>query len=166
MPFFGLSKHIVEIEALLKSSPETKVIIDHWGFFLQPATGDPSADRQVDEASWECLKKLSEYPQVSVKISALFRVAMDRLPFTSLSDRLRELLTIFGSKRLLWGSDFPYATEHSEYGPATTAIEEWPVWAEMSESDRIDLVSGTASRLFGLPSGEEQAAKKNQHDEA
>ena len=38
-----------------------QVIIDHWGFFLQPATG--FGERSLDEASWQALLKLSEYPQ-------------------------------------------------------------------------------------------------------
>merc|ERR550525_252052 len=120
MPFKGLSRHIVEVEALLQSSPETKVLIDHWGFFMQPATGFGD-DRAVDEKSWECLLRLSSYPQVCVKVSALFRVAKDPWPFASNSGRLAQLLEAFGSERLLWGSDFPYATEHTEYGPASGA---------------------------------------------
>eukprot|EP00971_Amphidinium_carterae_P170703 3383235-Amphidinium_carterae.1 len=30
----------------------------------------------------------------------------------------------FGSERLLWGSDFPYATAHGDYKAATLAVEE------------------------------------------
>jgi len=149
MPFKGLSRHASEVEALLHSSPETQVLIDHWGFFLQPATG--VGERAVDSDSWDALLRLSSFPQVHVKVSALFRVAADPWPFASLSDRLKQLLATFGSERLLWGSDFPYATEHSEYGPAVHAVEEWPVWQEMSETDRRNLVSDTAARLYRLP---------------
>ncbi|CAE7754559.1 unnamed protein product [Symbiodinium sp. CCMP2592] len=149
MPFKGLSQHVEDIEALMKSSPETQVIIDHWGFFLQPATG--FGERSLDEASWDALLKLSAYPQVHVKISALFRVSMAKTPFPELSERLKKLLEMFGSSRLLWGSDFPYATEHSSYAEAVMAPESWPAWAEMSEEDRTNLVHDTAARLYGLP---------------
>ena len=53
-----------------------------------------------------------------MKISALFRVSSDGYPFKSLSERLEELLKVYGSQRLLWGSDFPYATEHTSYAEA------------------------------------------------
>ncbi|CAE7718404.1 ligI [Symbiodinium pilosum] len=149
MPFKGLSKHVEDIEALMKSSPETQVIIDHWGFFLQPATG--FGERSLDDASWTALLKLKDYPQVHVKISALFRVSTETSPFPELSERLKQLLSTFGSARLLWGSDFPYATEHSTYSEAVMAPEAWPVWAEMSEEDRTNLVHDTAARLYGLP---------------
>lgn len=149
MPFKGLSQHVADIEALLISSPQTKVIIDHWGFFLQPATG--SGERELDERSWQSLLKLSEYPQVFVKISALFRVSSDSYPWQSLSDRLGQLLSSFGSSRLLWGSDFPYASEHSSYSAAVHSLEDWPIWREMSETDRQNLVHDTASRLYHFP---------------
>mmetsp|Transcript_99028 Transcript_99028/g.288826 ORF Transcript_99028/g.288826 Transcript_99028/m.288826 type:complete len:367 (-) Transcript_99028:124-1224(-) len=149
MPFKGLSRHMVEIEALLESSPSTKVLIDHWGFFLQPATGHGD-DRSIDEKSWEGLLKLASYPQVCVKLSALFRVAQDPFPFTSLSSRLEQLLKAFGSERLLWGSDFPYVTEHTEYGPATRVLEQWPAWEALGEDGRANILAGTASRLYGL----------------
>merc|ERR1719499_2918202 len=83
-------------------------------------------------------------------ISAFFRVASDPWPFASLSGRLKELLEEFGSNRLLWGSDFPYATEHSEYGPATRALETWPIWRELPDSARHNLVFGAAANLFKL----------------
>lgn len=150
MAFKGVRLHLKEIEALLVDSPQTKVVIDHWGFFLQPATGF-GEERKEEEESWEGLLKLARYPQVYVKISALFRVAKDNWPYSCLDGRLRELLAAFTSNRLLWGSDFPYATEHDEYSQAVGALQEWPVWAVLSEEDRQNLMGGTAARLFNLP---------------
>lgn len=151
MPFKGLSTRVDEIEQLLVSSPETKVIIDHWGFFLQPALGFGD-DRTFDEESWRSLLRLSSYSQVHVKASALFRVAKDTWPFASLSDRLRELLTAFGSQRILWGSDFPFATEHTDYDRAVHAVEAWPIWDELPDADRANIIHNTAASIFALPS--------------
>merc|ERR1712224_506003 len=94
MPFKGLSQHIDEVRLLLADSPQTKVIIDHWGFFLQPATG--FGERTLDEDSWKSLLSLKDYPQVHVKLSAMFRVSADKAPFESLSERLSILLKSFG----------------------------------------------------------------------
>ncbi|CAE8639289.1 unnamed protein product, partial [Polarella glacialis] len=59
---FRLSRHAADIEKLLTSSPVTQVIIDHWGFFLQPATGS-GEDRLVDEESWQSLLRLAAFKQ-------------------------------------------------------------------------------------------------------
>ncbi|CAK0835588.1 unnamed protein product [Prorocentrum cordatum] len=146
MAFKGLKLHVADIEALLQDSPKTKVIIDHWGFFLQPATGE--GDRVIDEDSWNALLQLSKYPQVYVKVSALFRAAADAYPWPSLSDRLAVLLKTYSSSRLMWGSDFPFVTDFAEYGPAARAPEAWPVWGDMSEQERDDLFFNTAAGLL------------------
>ncbi|CAK9031777.1 Probable glucuronoxylan glucuronosyltransferase F8H (FRA8 homolog) (Protein FRAGILE FIBER 8 homolog) [Durusdinium trenchii] len=139
-----------------KSRTSTKAFYfkDATGFFLQPATG--FGERSFDEASWHRLLQLSRYPQVHVKISALFRVAEDPPPFPSLSKRLKELLNVFGSQRLLWGSDFPYATEHSSYAEAVHALEAWPIWEEMSKEDRQNILYATTARLYGLLATEDR----------
>jgi len=148
MPFDGLSRHVDDIEALILSHAQTRVVIDHWGFFLQPALGF-GGDRQADEESWKALLRLADHKQVHVKVSALFRVATDVSPFLSLSGRLHTLVQHFGSERLLWGSDFPYVTEHVSYVQAMCAMEEWPIWKEISDADRTNIFWATSSRLFG-----------------
>jgi predicted TIM-barrel fold metal-dependent hydrolase len=72
MCFKGLKLHFDEIvevretdnkilrltlQQLLRASPQTAAIIDHWGFFRR--------DGEADEDSWEKLLLLSEFPQVT-----------------------------------------------------------------------------------------------------
>lgn len=59
MTMKGLLEHADEIEALMEDSPETPVILDHFGFC--------PADRP-DDPSWERLLAMSKYPQVHVKV--------------------------------------------------------------------------------------------------
>src|SRR6056297_238762 len=84
MLFKGLHLHLPEVQALLHLSPQTRVVIDHWGFFHQQG-------RLVPEA-WAALLSLAEYPQVHVKISAFFRVSSQPWPFQDLAPRLEELV--------------------------------------------------------------------------
>lgn len=59
MPFKGLLLHILDIWALAKDFPDTKVIIDHMGFC--------KADNP-DSEEWRELLALAELPQVYVKV--------------------------------------------------------------------------------------------------
>ena len=59
MPFKGLLRHIEEIRTLAAAHPETKVIIDHFGFCQ---ASDPTS------AEWQALLALAELPQVFVKV--------------------------------------------------------------------------------------------------
>ena len=65
--------------------PQTQVIIDHWGFFVQ--------DGKVEEDSWTQLIKFAQYPQVSVKISAAFRNVVNKedREYSELAERLISL---------------------------------------------------------------------------
>jgi hypothetical protein len=82
------------------------------------------------------------YPQVYVKASAFMRVSGTPYPAAELAPLLRELVTRFGAKRVLWGSDFPYALLGAPmppgaaaaptgadglvpYGQVATALESW-----------------------------------------
>ncbi|CAM9162126.1 unnamed protein product [Pylaiella littoralis] len=139
MCFKGFGRHVKEIEALLLSSPQTKLVVDHFGFFLQ--------DGENDEAAWEQLLALAKYPQVFVKTSALFRVAKDAYPYQSLQPRFAALIKHFGSKRLLWGSDFPFVSDgQCGYGPAKDVV-----CGSMSLTDEEvhNITGGTAQALFG-----------------
>ena len=134
MAFGGLRTVLPALTALLDAHPDTPLIVDHAGFFRQPATGGLlGAAASNDEASFDALLALAARPQVHVKISALFRLSAELPPHADLEPRVQAralsprrahhhrvrrpcplprarqaLLRAFGARRLMWGSDFPY----------------------------------------------------------
>lgn len=60
MTFKGLLNHIDDITALCQEFPDTKVIIDHFGF---------CSAAKPDGPDWEALFGLARYPQVYVKVT-------------------------------------------------------------------------------------------------
>lgn len=134
MCFQGLSLHYTDIVRLLEASPLTPMILDHFGF---TSVDDPDAFNQ--------LLSLSKYPQVSVKVSALFRLG-DPSPYNRVKEeRFLPLLEAFGADRLLFGSDFPFALEQTEaYGMAELVSS----WIE-SDENRRKIMGGTCENLFG-----------------
>ena len=129
MCFQGLSKHMDEISELLQDSPQTQVVIDHWGFFLQNGV--------IDEVSWCQLISLAQYPQVKVKVSALRRVSTEPWPHLDLDARLLKLCEVFGARRLLFGTDAPFVyqtqgeyEEGEGYERAIAALAQWPLCGE------------------------------------
>lgn len=134
MCFQGLSLHYNDIIKLLNESPSTPLILDHFGFTALD-----------DDAAFDKLLSLAAYPQVHVKISALFRLG-DQSPFTGVyQKRFLPLLKTFGADRLLFGSDFPFVLEQPEaYG----MVDVVKVWLE-SDAERQAVLGGTAEKLFG-----------------
>ena len=161
MTFGGLLPHVPAVRALVAHSPTTNLIIDHLGFFRQPATGGILVSEAGcnDEDAWAALLDLAALPSVHVKVSALFRASAEQWPHTDLAPRLEALLAAYGSKRLLWGSDFPFCliggnapTEvGASYLHASEAIAQWEVVRGLDAPGVYEaLMGGNAQRLFGF----------------
>jgi predicted TIM-barrel fold metal-dependent hydrolase len=64
MCFHGLHLHVEDIRALCTEFPDTPVLMDHFGF----------CKGVEDDTNWPALLSLAQFPQVTVKASAQFRV--------------------------------------------------------------------------------------------
>jgi predicted TIM-barrel fold metal-dependent hydrolase len=138
MCFQGLQLHYDDIVALMKASPDTTLILDHFGFTSFTPEGD---------GAFQKLLKLAEYPQVVVKISALFRL-QDTSPFERVrKERFEPLLASFGADRLMFGTDFPFVTEQEpeKYEGTVKLVASWME----DKKTRDTVMGGTAERLFG-----------------
>jgi predicted TIM-barrel fold metal-dependent hydrolase len=141
MCFQGLQLHYDDILELLKASPKTTLVLDHFGFTAFTTTPEEG------ELAFQQLLKLAEYPQVHVKVSALFRLK-DTPPYNRVKkERLEPLLAAFGADRLLFGTDFPFVLEQDpeRYDGMVKLVSSWLE----KESDRSAVMGGTAEKLFG-----------------
>lgn len=137
MCFQGLGLHHDDILSLIEASPETTLILDHFGFTGFDDEGN---------AAFQKLLSLAQYPNVIVKISALFRLK-DESPYKRVEqERLKPLLENFGSDRLMFGTDFPFVLDQPEsYDGMVKLVSSWL----NDDKDRQDLMGGTAERVFG-----------------
>ena len=140
----GISKYYDEIVCLLEIHPQTKLAIDHVGFFLQ--------DGKIDERSFELLLSLSKYPQVFLKFSALFRLSLDAIPpFMELDKRFVDVKNAFGADRIMIGSDYPFSQLNGGYEDVIGSYAQWPMSKEAFTIDDWAMVlGGTASKLYNL----------------
>jgi|TARA_B100001142_G_scaffold304591_1_gene332826 predicted TIM-barrel fold metal-dependent hydrolase len=142
MCFHGLHLHVEDIKELMRASPRTPVMIDHFGFC-----------KGVDDPNWKALLELAKFPQVGVKASAQFRVlpldASDEdkeWPYPTTGAQLRQLIDAFGVERVLWGSDFPYVTRECGYAEAATILEN--CGAGVTPEEKALLMGGNLQRTF------------------
>jgi len=138
MCFQGLELHCDDILELLKVSPETTLVLDHFAFTSLSETGSES---------FQMLLELAKHPQVYVKISALFRQG-DTFPYARVvEERFKPLLEAFGPERLMMGTDFPFVLEQKEqYGGTVDLVSSW-----LGEDNkaRTSVMGGTAEKVFG-----------------
>ena len=134
MCFQGLQLHYDDILQLIEQSPETVLILDHFGF-----------TSIKNEDVFEKLLALAKYPNVYVKISALFRLD-DESPFDLVKEkRFMPLLKAFGAERLMYGSDFPFVLEQPQGYGMVNVVSGWIDDAKSRDS----VLGGTSERLFG-----------------
>lgn len=137
MCFRGLSKHYNDICQLLAKAPDTKMILDHFGF--------TSLHKHDDGKAFQQLLQLAKYDNVYVKISALFRMD-DPSPYSNVyKQRFLPLLETFGADRLLYGSDFPFVLEQPEQYKIVDLVTSWCP----DHATRTAIMGGTAETLFG-----------------
>lgn len=140
----GIKRYYNDIINLIKFSPDTKLVIDHCGFFLQ--------SNEVDNDSWDQLLSLAQVsPNVYVKVSALFRLSKESVPFLDLDERLISLVECYGSNRLIFGSDFPYTEVNGGYHDVVNSFIAWPKCRiKLTQADWEAIFGKTAKDLYNI----------------
>ncbi|GMH15103.1 hypothetical protein Nepgr_016944 [Nepenthes gracilis] len=141
MCFKGLNLHISEIEELCTDNPSTTVLLDHLAFCVPPITDE-------EALAVSNLLKLSRFPQVYVKLSALFRVSREKFPYRDLTSMLSQLVCTFGANRIMWGSDFPFVIPECGYKGAREAVSTIANQVPLSSSELEWIMGGTIMQLF------------------
>ena len=137
MCFHGLDKSYSEMCELMTEFPKTRVLIDHFGF----AKG-------VSDPNWQKVLSLAKFPQVSVKVSAQFRVATGdktEWPYESTFEQVKDLVKHFGAERLVWGSDFPFVVNECGYKKASQIVNEIE---DLTEEERDMILGGSLEKMF------------------
>lgn len=139
MCFHGLHLHVEDIKDLCAEFSNTPVLIDHFGFV-----------KGADDPNWAALLSLAEFPNVSVKASAHFRVVPEggerAWPYPSTATQLRQMVDAFGAERVVWGSDFPFVTEECGYERAAEIVAN--CGAALSPEETEAVMGGTLARMF------------------
>ncbi|XP_077229310.1 catalytic/ hydrolase [Tasmannia lanceolata] len=137
----GLNLHISEIEELCAEFPSTVVLIDHMGF-CKPLVNDAEGE------AFSVLLKLSRFPQVYVKFSALFRLSRKSFPYEDTCQLLSQVVSSYGANRVMWGSDFPFVVPECGYKEAKEAVSDVAGLASLSPSDLEWIMGRTVMQLF------------------
>ncbi|XP_057494144.1 uncharacterized protein LOC130779488 [Actinidia eriantha] len=131
----GLNLHLSEIEELCTEFPKTVVMLDHVAFGKPPIL------------AFSDLLKLSKFPQVHIKFSALFRVSRKPYPYDDLFEVLSKVVSSFGVNLVMWCSDFPFVVPECGYKEAKEAVSD--IANQVLSSSELDwIMGGTIMQLF------------------
>ena len=128
-----------EIVALL-GGHEVKVVIDHFG--VRDIRSGPAAP------GFQAVLELGRRGHAAVKLSAPFRLAPASSGYAALDACAERLLSVFGSERCVWGSDWPFLDVEGriDYAALPATLERWLPDA----ADRRRVLWTNPVRLFGF----------------
>lgn len=130
-----------ELLEVAPAVPQTRFVLDHLG---KPP---------IREKGWQpwsdLVARVAEHENVFAKISGLTTAADpenwspdDLLPY------VEHAVEHFGSKRLLWGSDWPVSLQAGDYSRHYAAVLE--SLRELAPADREAVMGRTAAAVYGL----------------
>jgi L-fuconolactonase len=140
------------IAGVARALPRLQIVLNHLGFPRSGTSigrdGLPHADVVVPPPTLPAVLDLARYPNVSVMVSGEYAFGCQVYPFSDVSAVVRALHTHFGSPRMLWASDHPWAGRHLGYERLMELPRHHLPHASSEELEW--LMGGTAARLLGL----------------
>ena len=124
-----LPRHLPQLRHLLSRHPKLRTVIDH-------AAKPEIAVGHFDDWARD-IAAIAKESGAFCKLSCLLTEAGNDWATTGLSPYVAHVLAKFGSKRLVWGSDWPVLTIAAEYG----------TWVDMAKSFILD--DSAKAAIFG-----------------
>lgn len=132
---------LAEAQVFLKALSDQKIIIDH---LAKPDIKHGSFK------DWRAhLHMMAQYPNVYCKISGMVTEASwSSWTYQDLKPYMQEALEVFGSKRCVYGSDWPVCTLAASYSNVFGVVRKFI--AELSEAEQADILGNNCQRFYGI----------------
>ncbi len=132
--------------ALIQRNPDTQIVVDHLGL-VQPMSPPKPAE------PWSELEQvlaLAQCPNVAMKITGACTLSLEDYPYRDIWDPVCRMIDAFGVDRCLWGTDWTRAVAFLTFSQGVDAFRQTQ---RISESDKAELMGGTAARVYGWSPG-------------
>lgn len=135
-----LPQHLEQLQSLIERYPSLRVIVDHGA--------KPFIAKGVTEGWAEDMKAIAQSGRVYCKLSGLLTEAGDGWTAESVRPYVEHLLTSFGPKRLVWGSDWPVLRLAGNYQGWFDLAQSY--LSELNDNERAAIFGENARRFYRL----------------
>jgi L-fuconolactonase len=133
--------HLKHIPTVAERAPDLRIIIDH---LAKPPIGTERLEQWATE-----LATAARYPNVYAKLSGLNTVVdWDTWSAEDIKPAIDRAIDIFGTDRLMFGSDWPFGTLAGDYAKVWTETNRALSGRSERELDR--LLGGTALEVYTI----------------
>lgn len=124
-----------DVARLADRFPDLTVVIDHM------ADCPLDQPRELDK-----LIALARYPKVFVKVSHTWSLSKQPYPYPDSQEQVKRLYDTFGSKRLMWGTDWPMCERHCTYAQTLSMVRDEMRF--LNDEDRRWMLSKTVETVW------------------
>lgn len=139
--FLAKPPNLPYIPQIMDQVPDLRAVVDH---IAKPLIADHVVEPWLTD-----IRKVASIEGIHCKISGMVTEA-DHHNWTAddLRPYIHHVLGLFGTDRLMFGTDWPVSTLAAEYKTVTdTALE---ILSSLSKSAKADVFGGTATRFYRL----------------
>ena len=138
------------LEQLPSTVPDLPVVLNHLGFCPQGMRvdrhGRPSFEDPFPPGTLDPILGLAGHPATRVMFSGQYALSSQGPPYRDLDPVVRALADAFGSRRLLWASDYPWTRDVPGYATLLTLAEQ--ALPDATPEDLAAIHGGSALELF------------------
>lgn len=124
-----LPQHLKPLATMMARHPDLPVVIDH--------AAKPHLRKGIGADYWDEMALLARMPQCRCKVSGLLTEAPPGAGLDLLKPLFARLHGLFGSARLIWGSDWPVLTRAASYDDWFAMAQKLASHLPASERDAI-----------------------------
>lgn len=133
-----LARQLPLARALVDACPQTQFVLDHCGV---PDIAGGAFEPWAAE-----ITELARRPQLCLKLSGISAYTAGGWTLESLRPWVAHVLEAFGPERMVWGSDSPVCTLHSDLAEWVAATQ--ALLADLSAAERAAILQGNARRIW------------------
>lgn len=135
-------RHLAVLDRLTDLIPDMDVVIDH-------AAKPVIANGKAAGSDWETgMARLAEKPQIFCKLSGMATEQGPGWQASTLQPVCDHLLSTFGARRLMWGSDWPVLELVGSYTQWFESTQQ--MLSGLSDDDRAWVMGKTATQFYNL----------------
>lgn len=133
-----LPEHLGPLASMMARHPDLTVVVDH--------VAKPHLKKGIGENFWDQMAVLAKFPHCVCKLSGLLTEAPKGAGTDLLKPVFKRLHALFGSSRLLWGSDWPVLAMAASYDDWFAMA--YKLTASLSAGERDAIFGGNAGRIY------------------
>ena len=150
--FYGSLDQLKLVHLVADALPNLTIVLNHLGFCQQGFSIDnfrrPHIEITLPPPSVAIAEALAGFKNIYVKLSGEYGFSHQGFPYLDIAPIAQRMLKVFGPKRLLWASDWPWIEVNPSYSSLISLTDIY--FDSISVKDRQDIMGGNTKRLFGF----------------